>query len=192
MSEERLAPGWPPSYWPVLVAPVFAVLAAFIGPRFEGFDMIHVRLESFAPLLPAAAALAYAARLVVTRQRLQLLLMCLAIAFTLREIHWRWTHSGVYVMAGAIAVWAGLWWRHLWPRLRQDRVQGVWILAAAMAYFVSLLISRRAFRGIAGEQEIHLTMEELTETVAHCMLIFSGLVGNWRRGLADQQQAPAP
>ena len=126
------------------------------------------------------AAAVYAIRSVVTRNPLYILLTGLAAVFTLREFHFDWVHSGVYVMLAALGVWAGLWRKRLAGPLR-DSQHTSWLIATFAAYLLSQLIARRAFRAVPGEGPIHRSLEECAETAAHLIFIATSLVGDWRR-----------
>jgi len=128
----------------------------------------------------------YAARSLVTRNHLYMLLTALAVAFTLREMrdneYLKWTKQGIYVMLVCIGVWAGLWRNRLRVPLRDWRHTS-WLIATFAAYFFSQVIARRAFKFIPGEQAIHIPLEEWAETTAHHLFLITALVGSWRRTL---------
>jgi hypothetical protein len=175
------------SYWPVLLGPlVVVVLVSFSGFYYDRFHRLQVSLEGPAPYLVATAGLLMALRWLVTRKRLYLVLAALGLAFTLREIHWDWTHKAIYVMLVMLGVWAGLWRRSLRENLKSDRRQAIWTLAAATTYVFSVIISRRVFRGLPTEAQMHRSWEELAETCAHLIFIFAALVGSWRRTSRSQ------
>ena len=122
----------------------------------------------------------YLARAIYTRNRLCVLLAVLAGVFVVREIHFPGVKKPVYAALIALCVWAVLWRKQLAEPLREWRHTS-WLIATAGAYFLSQVIARRAFRGIPGEQEIHRSLEEWAETVAHLMFIITSLLGSWRK-----------
>ena len=146
----------------------------------EPFRVFKPFLEAPAPFMTGLVAAVYATRSLATRNRLAILLTALAAAFTLREIHWDWTHKGIYVMLAGIGLWAAVWHKSLREPLR-DRRHTSWLTATFFAYFFSQLIARRAFRFIPGEQEIHVPLEEWAEVTAHLMFLVTSLIGSWRR-----------
>lgn len=169
------------NWWLLLICPAsmgIAVLASRLNP--EAFRYLKVPLEAPAPYMVALVALVYATRSLVTRNPLYILLTALAVAFTLREIHFDWTHKGIYVMLACIGVWAGLWRVRLREPLRDWRHTS-WLIATFAAYFLSQVIARRAFRFIPGEHAIHIQLEEWAETTAHLLFMATCLVGSWRR-----------
>ncbi len=169
------------NWWLLLICPAsmgIAVVASRLNP--EAFHYLKAPLEAPAPYMVALVALVYATRSLVTRNPLYILLAALAAAFTFREIHWGWTHKGIYVMLACIGVWAGLWRGRLGGPLRDWRHTS-WLIATFAAYFLSQVIARRAFRFIPGEHAIHAQLEEWAETTAHLLFMATCLVGSWRR-----------
>lgn len=177
------------SGWPWLIGPLAVVLLAVVAAvasRGSPALMTAIRgpaqriPDEAAPFIVAAATCLYAARAAVTRNRLYLILTALSAALLLREIHFEWTHRGVYVMLGAVGVWALAWRRRLDRPLRDVRHTS-WLLATLGTYALAFLIYRRAFRFVPGEQAVHNFMEENIELVAHLMLLATSLLGTWRR-----------
>jgi len=169
------------NWWLLLIFPAsmeVAVLASILNP--ETFPYLKAPLEAPAPYLVGLVALMYAVRSLVTRNPLYILLTALAIAFTLREIHFDWTSKGIYVMLVFIGIWAGLWRGRLRVPLTDWRHTS-WLIATFVAYFLSQVIARRAFKFIPGEQAIHIPLEEWAETTAHHLFLVTSLVGSWRR-----------
>ena len=169
----------------LLLAPIgagIAVVTSCFDPK--GFQQLQVTLEYAAPFLVGLVAVIYAVRALITRSRLCILLAALAAAFTIRENqdlpYMSWAHEGIYVMVAIIGVWAAVWAKSLAKPLR-DWQHTSWVVATFWAYLVAMLIGRRAFKGIPGEHEIHRSLEESAETVAHMMFLATSLVGSWRR-----------
>jgi len=169
------------NWWLLLIGPAaVAVSIAYSRINPEGFQRLQNQLEWPSPYMVAVAAAVYAGRAACTRNALYVLMTALGAAFTLREIHFDWTHEGIYVMLAGLAAWAFLWRKRLGEPLRDWRHTS-WLVATFGAYFLSQVIARRAFRGIPGEHDIHRSLEECAEFAAHLMLIVSSLVGKWRR-----------
>ena len=55
------------------------------------------------------------------------------------------------------------------------------LAASAATYAVALVIQRRAFKGIPGEDAMHIALEEASELMAHLLLLVGSVVGRWRR-----------
>ncbi len=177
------------NWWLLLIFPAsmeIAILVSILNP--ETFPYLKAPLEAPAPYLAGLVALVYAARSLVTRNPLYIVLTALAAAFTLREIHFGWTHKGIYVMLVCIGIWAGLWRGRLRGPLRDWRHTS-WLIATFAAYFLSQVIARRAFRFIPGEDAIHIPLEEWAETTAHHLFLITSLVGSWRRMPASPGRA---
>jgi len=183
----RARPGLRP-WWPMLIAPAAMAVLAGLGalglsrPELKRFldGPAQSGSEWIAPWLVAAAATIFLLRAAVTRSPLSLILTALSVALLLREIHFEWTHRGVFVMLAAVGLWAAAWRRRLRRPLRDVR-QAAWLAGMLGAYFLAFLISRRAFRFVPGEGDLHNFLEEGMETVCHVMLIVTSLAGRWRR-----------
>ena len=167
-------------------------VALVIGGHFCGWDWISggpskYTYEQPAVPLTALAALVFLVRAAVARSRLCLLAGVQAAVFCCREIHFTGTHRGVYVATAAVGVWALAWaWRYR-DRLRPEAVdwrQVSFLAAAVSAYALAIIIQKRVFKGIPGEQTLHVPLEEATEMMAHILLVLGAMVGRWRRGLS--------
>ncbi len=182
---QDLSPREQINWWLLLIFPAsmeVAILVSILNP--ETFPYLKATLEAPAPYLAGLVALVYAARSLVTRNHLYILLTALAVAFTLREMrddaYFKWTKQGIYVMLVCIGVWAGLWRNRLRVPLMDWRHTS-WLIATFAAYFLSQVIARRAFKFIPGEDAIHVPLEEWAETTAHHLFVITSLVGSWRR-----------
>ena len=176
------------SWWPWLIPPV--ALAALIvggtlasrsdewakvieGPGQQYMDLV-------APFLVAAAVAIYAARAAITRNPLCYVLVGLSASLLCREIHFEWTHRGIYVMLAGVAIWALAWRRWIARPLRDFRHTS-WVVATLWAYVVAFLLYKRVLRVLPGEGRLHNFLEEGLEIVAHLMLVAASLMGSWRR-----------
>ena len=110
-----------------------------------------------------------------SRVRLFLIWTVFTAVLLCREIHFAGTSTGVYVAAGLIAAWCYVWRdslkRHVWRTAK-----GRWIAIAGWSYLVALIIQRRALRFLPDEQVWHAWMEEISENIAHLMLIVATLI----------------
>ena len=175
-------------WWPWLIAPAAIALLVMVGSQFRESGRGDVLLadaqlaaEAVAPFLVGAAVIAYALRAAVTRSPLALILVGLAASLLCREIHWEWTHRGIYALLAATGLWGAIWHRRIARPLAEDAAHTSWLLATLWAYALAFLLYRRAFRFLPGEDHLHNFLEEGAETVAHLMLIVTSLVGRWRR-----------
>lgn len=169
------------TYRPMVLIPLAiaaALVIAWLSP--EVFHDMQIWLEVPAPWLVGLVAAIYLVRTAKTLNPLYVLLAALAFVFTLREIHFGWMDKGVYIGAAAIAVCAVLWRRRLAEPLRDLR-HSSWLLATVAAYAVAVMIGRRFFKFIPGEHDIHRSLEEWAETVAHLMFLVTAIMGGWRK-----------
>ena len=137
-------------------------------------------LEVVAPCLVALVAAVYAIRWIKGRRLVHGMLSLLAVAMTLREVHdtpgLEFMSKGIYMCLAAFGVAWALLWRRLDADLRADWRHASWLAASFAAYFLAVLIARRAFRAIPGEHAMHRSLEECAETVAHLMLLATSLL----------------
>ncbi|MGC9454587.1 MAG: hypothetical protein ACP5HU_06955 [Phycisphaerae bacterium] len=169
------------TWWPMLLIPLAlgaALLMALLAP--DVFHEMQIWLEVPAPWLVGLIALVYLVRSVKTSNPLYMLLAAMAVVFTLREIHFGWMDKGVYIGAAVVGVWAVLWRRRLAEPLR-DRRHTSWLLATIAAYAVAVMIDRRFFQFIPGEDDIHRPLEEWAETAAHLLFLVTAMLGGWRK-----------
>ena len=184
------------NWWLLLIAPLAAVVAVIVGVAMRkaiGDDAAFRRqcgrmadaLEYIGPSLLAAATAIYAARYAVGRRALDLILTVFAAVLLCREIHFVGTGPGVYVGAGLVATWAALWHKRIAKSLRDWRHTS-WLVAAAGAYLLAVLVDRRVFSPkhlglIPHEELMHTFIEEAAETVAHVLLVITAVAGSWKR-----------
>jgi len=174
-------------WWPWLIAPAAIALLVTVGSQIPASGRGDLLLadaqsaaEAVAPFLVGAAVIVYGLRAAVTRSPLALILVGLATSLLCREIHWEWTHRGIYVLLAATGLWGAIWRRRIAGPLAEEAAHTSWLLATLWAYALAFLLYRRAFRFLPGEDRLHNFLEEGVETVAHLMLIVTSLVGRWR------------
>ncbi len=178
------------TWWPMAIQPV-ALVACIVYSRIDPafFYKLQNLLEVPAPFLIGLAALLYLGRSIAQRNLLFALLGVMAAVMTLREIH---DLPGLGIMKRIIyiapCVLAGI---AVLCRVRIKRELGgdprhtSWVLAMMAAYLLAVLVGRRAFRIVPGEHEIHRSLEECAETVAHLMFLTANLVASWRSARRD-------
>jgi hypothetical protein len=140
--------------------------------------------EDVAIFLIAAAAIAWAIRARILRERMALLMTVQALIFTCREIHFRGSDTGVYVGTGIVLIWALAWaWRYHEQLVteRTDWRMLSFLTAAIICYMVSVLIQRRAFKGLPLEADLHIPFEESAENMAHILFFIAAIVHQRRR-----------
>lgn len=160
--------------------PVPAIIAAY---HLAGKSLIDAQgkafFENLAVPLTLIAALLWLLRAAKARSIFCLLVGLQAAVFCCREIHFYGTHKGVYYATAVVVAWtAAAAWRYR-DRLRPEAVnwrQISWLAASVAAYAVALMIQRRLFQHIPGEQTLHVPLEEAAETMAHLLLFIAALM----------------
>jgi len=179
--------------WPFLPGP--AAIAGLVICHYAGLDLegLQVAFERIAPIPLGAAAAIYAFRTVYTRSRAGLIVTFLVISLLCREIHFPFMDYAIFALLGIAGLWA-LWWRADVLRVLSDGRHTWWFAATMATYFLSQLIAKRVFAArhlplIPDEGAIHTALEEGVETVGHLMLLFTSMVGRWRRGPAEPKES---
>jgi hypothetical protein len=96
-----------------------------------------------------------------------------------REIHF----AGSDLLVTFVLLGGGWWaWRRLplLRRLLRERVEFQVLVAALWSYVVAEAVAQRAFRGVPGERELHIPIEELDETVGHLLLLAAAAIAAWQ------------
>ena len=180
--------------WFLLCLLIVPLIATWIVTQFfpleqsQWCDDTQDYLELVAPFLVAAALIVYAGRSAITKNPLAMLMTGLALAFLFREIHWDWTNKGVYIMVAMLGVIGGIFHKKMLAVLR-DRRQLFWLVAVIAAYAIATILDRRALKNLSTDsfhqwdKIYHSLMEELSETVAHIVLLISAIAGSWKRKL---------
>ena len=188
-------------WWPIVLAPltiavVYTIRAVPLDAEVFGIKRFGLQLmrwtckeyqEDVALVLMPLAVLLSAVRLLKAwlerhrpgadagRVRLFLIWTVFTAVLLCREIHFAGTSTGVYVAAALIAAWCYVWRdslkRHVWRTAK-----GRWVIIAGWSYCVALIIQRRALRFLPDEKLWHGWMEEMSENVAHLMLIIATLI----------------
>lgn len=164
---------WPLFLWLVGIA---LVLLAFR----QGWDFLLVKIhyEMLGLSLVSLAAGVFLGRARVANDPLRLILGCFAFALTARELHFPGTGIGVYLAMLACAVWAWRWRARLAPLWVRKPVS-TWFLSSLATYAFSQIIAQRFMRFLPYEGEphdLHIYYEELTEVVAHLLLLITAIL----------------
>ncbi len=162
--------------WLMLVpiySSVFVIAAYLLGQDWLLEKSLHEFLAIGLMIVPVAVLLY---RCKAGHGPLYALLAFLAASLLFREIHIRHTGKAVYVCLLIFAVWTALWWGRIAPQLAEGRIFSL-VVATLFTYFCSQVIARRVFRGIPGEHELHVELEEVAETAGHLLFIATSLWG---------------
>lgn len=168
----------------VALVPVVAVLVAYAcGATWFYRKSVH---ETIAIPLLAVAAAAWLGRAVRERSWFLGLVGVQVVIFLMREIHFKGTSDGVYVATAIVGLLLlRMAWRVDWAKA----VQHIdWAMVSALAvtvacYAVALLVQRRVFRIIPGEEQLHVPLEEVLETGAHLCFLISAFVRGGKANL---------
>jgi hypothetical protein len=176
------------TWWWLLVSllPVVAVLVAYAGGALwfygkSGNEAIAV------PILAVAAA-AWLGRAVRERSGFMALVSLQVVIFLMREIHFKGTGLGVYVATAGVGLLVlCMAWRVDW---RQAVATVDWAMVTALlttgaCYAVALLVQRRVFRIIPGEEQLHVPLEEVGESAAHLCFLVSAFVRTRKTSAPD-------
>lgn len=142
---------------------------------------IIVDLEVIAPWLLVIAVLMYWFKLAITRNLSYCVIGAFAICLLLREIHWDQTiKTIIFPLLGAVMIWM-YFWRDLMDKPSQNKVHTVFFIAAIFTYFCCQVVEKRLLRPLPYEFATHTLLEEISETIAHSLLILAALLGSWKR-----------
>ena len=160
------------AWWPLLCAPAAVALTLLAHDR--GWEpLLHKPNHEFIAIPLLALTVVFMARTWRTRREaLFLALTIVSAAFLCREIHFTGSDPLLYLSVNAVAFWV---WRR-WPDMRATLVTWparAWLVASFACYFLSQVVARRAFRGLAGEDAVHVPLEELLESVAHLLFLYA-------------------
>lgn len=166
--------GW--HFLPGPLTVVLIIMADRIGMAFLRTRWFH---EPLALVLTGVAVLLCLAHLKKHGGALFVILTFFTFNLFCREIHFEGTDITIYAALIITPLWAWFW---------LDRIDDVFenkpfvslFTATLFTYFLSQLIARRVFRGIPGESELHIALEEAVETAAHIMLIVSYIISSWK------------
>lgn len=163
-------------HWSVLIAPVL-VGAAFVWLESSGsYHIVKPQWEAGALWILRAAVVVSAVTLAVRRDRFSLWWMALVTILLLREYHFKYTSTGVYV--GGAVLLAIAWWQL--PRLGDQFGRPVVITGLALVgvcYALSVTLDQNAWDFIPqvaqGETRdtVGQLVEEVMENLGHLVLL---------------------
>ena len=120
-------------------------------------------------------------RMIKYKQKTDIVLWFVAVAFLCREIHFTGTSTGVYIVVAFAAVLGWYWRDEIFDELEGKDLLKAAVFCMIWSYFITIVIQRRAFSAkhlaiLPDEQTLHIGLEELTEDFAHLAFVFVGLV----------------
>jgi hypothetical protein len=169
--------------WPgLLAAGPLAVALLYLLTDAQHWTGAEKRInELYAVYVLGLVVVLLMARSLRQRSLLYLLLGGFSLAALLREIHFEWTSTGVYVLLLAL-IGLAWWWREQLKPLARTGAFLPWFKGTLAVYLLSVLVSRRVFRDmLPNEEHMHVPLEEVLENVAHSMLLVTAVIGSWRR-----------
>lgn len=162
------------------------IIGVFIGYWCEAKgctqEIVKYYTEIGAVILMSLTVLIFFLLVALYRLKTDIVLLIVSIGFLCREIHFVGTDSGVVV----VAVIAGLlawWWRDdILDELAGKNQWKAAIFCMCWSYLVTILIQRRVFKTgriplLPHEELIHISLEEITEDVAHLVFLAVGVIG---------------
>ena len=159
------------NYWSLLV-PLVATATLWIVVAKGDYPYGRKELEPAAIVVSCLFMLATALRYLITRHKFFLwgtglmgLIMC-------REIHFAGTDPGIYMGLLLLAGIALLKYDTLKDYLDNPLVINL-LLIGFFTYFLSVTIDQRWWKGIPGEQIVHVPLEETLEVLGHCIIGFA-------------------
>jgi len=169
-----------------LIAPAGCVVV--VAMHLAGLDFLLAKRphEILALVLVAAAFFSFARRWRRGDGDMFPILTFAAGALFLRELHFDFseapivemisdaTETMIFVCLGVVVVWCVAWRDRVTPNLTGGSLTP-WLAASFFAYFVALVIQRRAFKGLPMEQELHVPLEEFGENLAHTLFLIASL-----------------
>lgn len=112
------------------------------------------------------------------KTKLARVLSIVAVAFLCREIHFKGTTTGVYIVVFPVIIYCFWKLNDIIEELMSYPKLWTILPATGVTYFFSILVQRRAFKHLLPEshryleQRIHISLEEISENTAHlCFLI---------------------
>jgi len=171
-------------WWPLLLA--FAGIAMVYIADAAGWHWILVKSthELIAPPLLGFVVIVLIVRRVREKDPVFAVLAVLAFVFLIREIHFRHTTKPTYVVLAMWVCWVWFRRRQLLPALDRGRLKP-WLFATGAAYVLSQVIAQRFFKYVPilpREHELHIALEETSETFAHIMLLITAFSDRFSRG----------
>ncbi len=148
---------------------------------------ISVFCEAIGPWLLMGAAAIFLGKAALLRNPTYLVIGAMAACLMYREFHW--THASkvlIYPLLGVCLAWAIAWHRRL-DRPAQNPWLSVFLFAALATYGLAQFVEKRLFEFLPNEQMLHSQFEEVTEVIAHSLLLLSALLGSWRRRPTNNQ-----
>jgi len=175
--------------WPLLLPVACAALTVLAYRMDWTWLLAKANHEVIAPPLLGLTVVLLAAAWWRTRAELLLAVLVVSVAFLCREIHFDGVDRPVYLTLFAVLFWV---WRR-WPQMRATLATWparCWLVASYSSYVLSQVVARRVFKGLPDERALHVPVEELVETCAHLLFLYTA----WRafRGPVPPMEQVAP
>lgn len=166
------------SFFPVLIGVGFGY---WLDSHGIGEGEVKGVSEVIAIWLMSLVVFIFLLRSVIYKLPTDIVLLIVGIAFLCREIHFAGTDTGVYVVVAIGGVLAWIWRDNILEELAGKKQLKAGLFCMFWSYLVTLLIQRRVFREhrigiLPNEQTIHITLEEVTEDIAHLMFLLVGII----------------
>lgn len=163
----------------VMIALWFLIAAGF-------YSYGRQELESLAILVNCCLVMALVVRLCVSRHVFFLWSIGLMGLVLAREIHFDWTDAGIYIGLIVMLGVASLKYDAL-----KDYLDTRWVInlvaIGLFTYVLSQTIDQRWWKGLPGEDLVHVPLEETMEVLGHC---FIGVALLCARNLSHKMATP--
>lgn len=153
--------------------------------------------EAAAIVILAITSFIFAIRLFLYSFNIDKIFFALSTAFLCREIHFAYTHSGIYVTVVLILIWCVIWNEKLFKEFSTSIPVQLVTLGTGFTYFITMFIQRRCLKFIipesfyALEQKLHIPLEEVTENTAHIFFLLLA-VACFTLSTSPQKNDPGP
>lgn len=175
--------------WPFLLGPA-AMVWVYIAEAIGKESLVSRGMnEDAALILVGISVVGFGAAAIKYRQEFMFFMLTLCVAFFCREWHFAGTSNGIYVALALLAAWAFMRKEQLSGFFKGNAVE-VWAWTAFSCYVLSQLIARRVFRYVylPGEADMHISLEESVETMAHLVMIVTCAVSWWVASRSERRE----
>jgi hypothetical protein len=159
-------------WWPLLLGPLAMVLVYVAEMTGHQWFVGRGTNENIALVLLSVSVVGFLVQAIIYRSEFLCFMLALCGAFFCREWHFPGTSKGIYVCLAVLGFWAFKRSEKFKVFMDNKRLS-IWIWSTFGTYLLSQLIARRVFRDLylPLEEELHISLEESVETMAHLMMI---------------------